>query len=179
MSNIRNILKVSEGPLRCGRRGPGAWKQQGEMRALDASFCDWERDPTRPSPSMKGGDATGSAGSVLCHTKCWGWSGLTAPSQVVPLHVMLLLALHSQILTEGLLQGHLKAESAPALKCSTFVPWSVPGSGRAGCCRIAPTREQRWGWGWDSAAAPSPSAANPPVHPTRAVHSVALYCGEL
>lgn len=168
----RDILKVAEGPLRDDRRGPGAWKQQGEMRALDAPFCDWERDPTPPSPSMQGRDATGSAGSVLAQDKCWGCSWHPAALQVVSFHTILLLAIHSQLLTEGLLQAHLKAESPAALKSSSFVSWSVSGSGRAGFCRIAPTWEQHCGW--DSAAAPSPSAAKPPVHPTMAVRSVVL-----
>lgn len=143
----------------------------GEMRAFNASFCDWERDLTRP-----GRDATGRAGSELCHTECWSRSWHSAASQVMPFHVVLLLAIHSQLLTEGLPQGHLKAESAPALKCPSFVSWSVSDRGRAGFWRIAPTWCSQLG---DSAAAPLLSAAKPPVHPTVAVGSDALYCGEL
>lgn len=50
----RNIPKVAEGPLRCGRKGSGAWEQQEGMGATDTSFCDWGRNPRSPSPSMQG-----------------------------------------------------------------------------------------------------------------------------
>lgn len=72
----RNIPKVAEGPLGCGRRGPEAWEQQGGTRAPDASFCDWERDPTLRNLHRPGraGVSRGSAGSVPGQGKCWGRS---------------------------------------------------------------------------------------------------------
>lgn len=131
------------------------------MKAFDASFCNWERDPTLPSASMQGRDATGSAGSVLCHTRSWSWSWHQQPYSLCPFMRCCCFPPTPDYRVISRHRVHLHRKVHPL--CQAVVELASVGLLQPGSNAVVEMQQLL-----------HPSAAKPPVHPTMAVHGVEL-----